>query len=79
MVRILLGLTLLTVVGAGSYYLGARRTESKVQEPQPLVDASLLIPETAPELARQTQAVDPVMFKMIENHFKEQADWKLGQ
>lgn len=79
MLRILLGLALLAGVGAGGYYLGSHRSDTIPQEPQPLVDASLVIPEPTQQVARQPEAFDPVMFKMIENHFKDQAEWKSGQ
>jgi hypothetical protein len=74
--RIVLGLTTLVAVGAGGYYLGARRPDATVPPPQALAE---LPPLEVDHRARQPETLDPVMLKMIESHFKEQADWKAGQ
>ena len=76
MLRLILGLSLLTAVGAGGYFLGTRRA-TPAPTPTALADASLLpLTELNPP---RVETFDPVMFKMIENHFNQQADWKSGQ
>jgi hypothetical protein len=73
MARTIFGIAVIVGVGLGSYWLGTRQPKKEA------IDTSLIIPESSLKFSGEEEASDPIMRRMIENHFQPLSDWKKGE